>query len=677
MHWSGLSRFSVTLGVCLLNRIMAEHQITIEPCSFCGNTDATHFKEIAYKSEDNNPITYVECSCGVPRETLYTYKEPETVDFIASATDPKTTVAGDTEDKMPAVTRSAHPREKSHSYSGHKTGNAVVFTCTRRLSSNDLKVACHDDDDDDDDDDDNLKGRGLATKTENVKFYTPETSSDPHEAMYSPTNLFTNSDVETDRITESMDKIVEAVLQLPCTVCLGQNFIYIPDNEDGSGTGSILAKVCTVCDNVEGVDDSMSVFEVLAALQRQEYKVSQCLKCRNDDSDLFIFEEKDGELCLRCSVCNTLRYIEGSSGKKEAEEGSDWKKQSGQSDADIGNYSHSSGLSDIMSYLECECGNKRDFTIERDGCGMIEFILCLRCNVHFKPYFGIKGEDPSKKDSSYPSPRTRIRDLLELQMGDHIAWHRPGSYWHHGIVMKQVAINSNKVRVIHYSGDLFNMDGKVVQQWIMVDPKGEEVYRYDYNVKECLAPREVIGMAKSRLHENRYNLLTNNCEHFAHWCKTGEARSNQVKEFKKMCHRLGKTVVPYFYTAGKALMKSQKMASSVTNSEFNAMIVDIRKAAVQCSDGNISGQEFFKIVVKRSTRGMMATGGATLGEVAGAATGRAIATRIAGGAGSMVIPVPVVGQVVGCSLGYLIGAGLGSILGRQVVGAVDKKFQET
>ena len=35
----------------------------------------------------------------------------------------------------------------------------------------------------------------------------------------------------------------------------------------------------------------------------------------------------------------------------------------------------------------------------------------------------------------------------------------------------------------------------------------------------------------SRIGEQRYNLLFNNCEHFATWCKTGRHRSEQVDSF--------------------------------------------------------------------------------------------------------------------------------------------------
>jgi Lecithin retinol acyltransferase len=38
----------------------------------------------------------------------------------------------------------------------------------------------------------------------------------------------------------------------------------------------------------------------------------------------------------------------------------------------------------------------------------------------------------------------------------------------------------------------------------------------------------VVVRARSRLGEDRYRLTTNNCEHFCHWCLTGEPRSAQV-----------------------------------------------------------------------------------------------------------------------------------------------------
>lgn len=47
------------------------------------------------------------------------------------------------------------------------------------------------------------------------------------------------------------------------------------------------------------------------------------------------------------------------------------------------------------------------------------------------------------------------------------------------------------------------------------------------------SPAETIERAKSRLGENKYSLITNNCEHFAIWCKTGISESHQVEEILK------------------------------------------------------------------------------------------------------------------------------------------------
>jgi hypothetical protein len=41
--------------------------------------------------------------------------------------------------------------------------------------------------------------------------------------------------------------------------------------------------------------------------------------------------------------------------------------------------------------------------------------------------------------------------------------------------------------------------------------------------------REVVRRARSRLGEDCYQLLTNNCEHFCEWCLQGERRSYQIE----------------------------------------------------------------------------------------------------------------------------------------------------
>lgn len=55
------------------------------------------------------------------------------------------------------------------------------------------------------------------------------------------------------------------------------------------------------------------------------------------------------------------------------------------------------------------------------------------------------------------------------------------------------------------------------------------------------SPEETVQRAKSRLGENSYNLVTNNCEHFAIWCKTGVSKSTQVDNILKF---LVKVTIP-------------------------------------------------------------------------------------------------------------------------------------
>jgi hypothetical protein len=50
----------------------------------------------------------------------------------------------------------------------------------------------------------------------------------------------------------------------------------------------------------------------------------------------------------------------------------------------------------------------------------------------------------------------------------------------------------------------------------------------------CSPPGVTLRRAMGRLGEQDYNLLFNNCEHFAHWCKTGRHRSRQVEDLLQL-----------------------------------------------------------------------------------------------------------------------------------------------
>ncbi len=61
--------------------------------------------------------------------------------------------------------------------------------------------------------------------------------------------------------------------------------------------------------------------------------------------------------------------------------------------------------------------------------------------------------------------------------------------------------------------------------------RGQPISAVSYAAGTCSPAGVTLRRAMGRLGEQRYNLLFNNCEHFAHWCKTGRHRSSQVEDW--------------------------------------------------------------------------------------------------------------------------------------------------
>ncbi len=106
-----------------------------------------------------------------------------------------------------------------------------------------------------------------------------------------------------------------------------------------------------------------------------------------------------------------------------------------------------------------------------------------------------------------------------MAKADHIFCHRFG-YTHHGIDLGDGT-------VIHYIGEPGQKANAVIQQ-TPIDGFTKGCTLQPYAVRDL--PDVVIERAKSRLDEKEYDLVFNNCEHFAVWCKSGKASSEQVKD---------------------------------------------------------------------------------------------------------------------------------------------------
>ncbi len=92
---------------------------------------------------------------------------------------------------------------------------------------------------------------------------------------------------------------------------------------------------------------------------------------------------------------------------------------------------------------------------------------------------------------------------------------------------KHQGIDCGDGTVIHY-----RKPSEIVERTsIATFSRGNPVYVVEDYEEFCFVPDVVVQRAESRLGENKYNLLFNNCEHFTSWCKTGISDSHQVREF--------------------------------------------------------------------------------------------------------------------------------------------------
>jgi len=95
--------------------------------------------------------------------------------------------------------------------------------------------------------------------------------------------------------------------------------------------------------------------------------------------------------------------------------------------------------------------------------------------------------------------------------------------------------------VIHYAapeGSEISQENAVVHQTTLDKFKDGCKLRI-VEFPEGFSAEETVRRARSRIGEKDYNFITNNCDHFATWCKTGEHRSVQADEVKKVITLLG------------------------------------------------------------------------------------------------------------------------------------------
>ena len=132
-----------------------------------------------------------------------------------------------------------------------------------------------------------------------------------------------------------------------------------------------------------------------------------------------------------------------------------------------------------------------------------------------------KGETMKKFASAGLANAWTLRVGEEPPLAAHLVTPRRG-YLHHGLYV-------GHGRIIHYPGLIGGLRRRAVEEVSLEEfARGRSVsVRTDSNPRFDRA--EVILRARSRLGENRYHIIRNNCEHFCEWCLSGVSRSRQLE----------------------------------------------------------------------------------------------------------------------------------------------------
>lgn len=220
--------------------------------------------------------------------------------------------------------------------------------------------------------------------------------------------------------------------------------------------------------------------------------------------------------------------------------------------------------------------------------------------------------------------------MTTLTTGSHIQVSRFG-YSHHGIYV------GNDL-VIHYSGFAQAFDKGAITLTTLGEFLDDEI---DFDIvaypssQQCYSAEEIVERAYSRLGEDNYSLMFNNCEHFACWCVTGSHSSQQVNRVMATVSFV--SISLYAVQANATTSSSLLVSSLLARPVAQSLVANIASSS---STGMLSG---------------MATGATTGVSLAGAGTAMGLVTGL-----TTVAAAPV---AVPIGAAIIVGTAIGGILG--------------
>jgi hypothetical protein len=135
----------------------------------------------------------------------------------------------------------------------------------------------------------------------------------------------------------------------------------------------------------------------------------------------------------------------------------------------------------------------------------------------------------------HAAPCTQAGVAREPAIGAHLITPRPG-YTHHGIYAGHGA-------VLHYAGLARDFRPGPVEEVPMERFANGRPVHIECRSTPALDEQNIVSRARSRLGENRYRVLTNNCEHFSEWSRFGTSRSPQVERWLGSAPTVARTLV--------------------------------------------------------------------------------------------------------------------------------------
>ncbi len=119
-----------------------------------------------------------------------------------------------------------------------------------------------------------------------------------------------------------------------------------------------------------------------------------------------------------------------------------------------------------------------------------------------------------------PASQSAIASVPEP--GAHLITPRRG-YTHHGIYV-------GEGKVVHYAGLSLGLHVGPVEEISLDEFAGGHGWSA-IDSPAWFGRAEIVRRARSRIGENRYRLVSNNCEHFCQWSRSGRAYSEQVERW--------------------------------------------------------------------------------------------------------------------------------------------------